>query len=153
MGWFARAKESNGAEPRDPVMQMARTMIEEVDAFLSGAAEAYGQLSSPTIPPWNRINRLAHADLPALRRYQASLALLATDGHAGSDEEWRKVQWTLTKELLGLVGDEGDLLRQIQRSSLIPLELSMIAGSAASELSPQDLLDAGRAAMERAISG
>jgi hypothetical protein len=94
-------------------------LADEATAFLEGrllesqrAAGAGGQ-----VPPWLWFNAVAHGDLDLLR----DLAQVARPA-GGTISSWRSARAALARELLERSGGDADVLADLQRIALVPLE-------------------------------
>ena len=117
-----------------------RALIIEAESLLSGAAQELFVLHAQRVPTWARLNALAHGS-------PASLEAMASD-HRGLSAfgTWPWAVGTLARELLDVVGQNHYPLTHVQRSSMVPLELALLAPGAI-EPSPRMLVAVGTAAI------
>lgn len=100
-------------------------MAEECEAFLAGE---YVRVLARTdaggaVPPWVWLNPIAHRRPTALRHY------LGEVGGAVHRQTltWRECQAIITAELFDLAGGDEEVVRELQREALQPLEC-LLAG-------------------------
>jgi hypothetical protein len=100
----------------------ARTgrVLEEAEGILTGQARCrYHGTAHP--PVWTEVNWLAHADPAAIRDrvgYESGLRRL--------DDSWEWATTTLARELLERAGWQRDVVVQLQRDCLVPIELTLL---------------------------
>ena len=176
--WFERRsrahKESETPGPSQTEESSAAIaeLVSETEAFLSGDALSLFQRSGRVAPAWAWLNALAHGDLDCIRRVRkvctkesAALSDLQEEAWTVSDpledswrevamrqEDWRSAERVLTDELLELVEDDSEMLRRIQESALLPLELQMLDPEGRDALSPFELVQSTRAALRSILS-
>jgi hypothetical protein len=94
-------------------------LADEAAAFLAGrlleSQRATG--AGGRVPPWLWLNAIAHGDMELLRG-------LAQPGRSagGPVGSWRSVRAALARELLERSAGDNDLLADLQRTALVPLE-------------------------------
>lgn len=137
-------------------------LVRETEAFLAGKTPGVvGPRDSAR--SWQWVNAFAHADLHTLRRIRSGrhergervpghcAGLKPSNGAAAQafDEEARRrnSQRLLANELLRLVGRDEALLRQLQRSVFIPLELDLLRESSSRSVDPMELIRVVRSAL------
>jgi len=97
-------------------------LADEAAAFLEGrlleSQRATG--AGGRVPPWLWLNAVAHGDTQVLR------ALVQPGRPAGGPVGgWRSVRAELARELLDRSGGDAELLADLQRRALVPLEDSL----------------------------
>ena len=78
-------------------------------------------------------------------------ARFAREVRAGQ-EPWINAQHILVKDILTFVGNDAVLLSLLQRSILVPLELSLIRLQSESGLTEYELVESVRAALRKCLS-
>lgn len=121
-----------------------RALIIETESFLSGTAQELYVLDAKPVPAWARLNALAHGSPEALEAMAANLRGLDSFG------TWSWAISTLAHELLDVVEHGSRPLAQVQRASIVPLELVLLAPGAA-EPSPRMLVAVGTAAIRAQV--
>ena len=109
---------------------------DECEAYLHGAYVEYLAHRTRTVPPWVRINPLAHAsrcELVALA--QPSTRVSGTE----ANDAWDDVVAFLAEEILRAARGPEELT-ELQRTVLVPLELDLARKSTSRTLSPRRLL-------------
>ncbi len=116
-----------------------QVLLDETEEFLAGRVLLrYGEAGRP-LPVWVAANWLAHAEPAAIEarvRYEAGLQRL------GGSWEWAVT--TLARELVELAGRRPEVVRQLQRDCLVPVELAVLDQGRA-DLLPLHLVALGRA--------
>jgi len=109
----------------------AMALVDECEAFLHGTfAEILVSLDAP-VPAWAVLNRLAHASLDEIFLIEAGLV---------SRPLWFDAEQELARELLDLAGNDGERVRRLQRSALVPLELWLAGKGRSTELGADAVL-------------
>ena len=112
----------------DPMEPLAAELTLECEALLAGRYAEHLRRQGRWAPPWAWLNALAHLSEEAL----ADLATARPDPQAGDPtgtREWRTAVAFLAEDVLRHVRSTGIPLRQLQASTLIPLELQLMAGA------------------------
>jgi hypothetical protein len=103
--------------------RLARHLVRETEAFLSGCYVEQAARDSTAIPAWALLNTVAHGDLARIKAAARSgLGPLRFALPLG----WSKAARELAREVAALVGDDEELLESIQLAVLIPFELEFI---------------------------
>lgn len=107
----------------------------ECEAFLAGRWVEHLEARGQVVPSWAWLNRLAHAEPAELRR-------IADAGPSCRPwaEAWNQASSFLARELLDLSQGAPARIAELQRTSLIPFELSLFADAAAGRLNAGQLL-------------
>jgi hypothetical protein len=95
-------------------------VLEEAEEILTGQARCRYHGAHPP-PVWTEVNWLAHADPSAIRDrvgYETGLRRL--------DDSWEWATTTLARELLDRAGWQRDIVVQLQRDCLVPIELTLL---------------------------
>lgn len=121
-----------------------RALIVETEAFLSGTAQELYVLDAKPVPVWARLNALAHGGPEVVHAMAANLRGLDTFG------TWAWAVSTLANELLEVSRHSSRPLDQVQRASIVPLELVLL-DPAAAEPSPRMLVAVGTAAIRAQV--
>jgi hypothetical protein len=115
-------------------------VLEEAAAILNGRmVHRYGP--GETVPSWARINELAHADWDDLTH-------LCDPTAPTSRSAWDGAARYLAAELVSAAGSPAGL-RELQRSSLVPLELDMLADRGPTAATPTELVQLVRHELAR----
>jgi hypothetical protein len=125
-----RACATEDPMPQRAARHLARELLAETEAFLSGRyAEQLEDRALP-VPVWAWTNRLAHGN-------DDDLAGTATERRGRSPSgRWRSARAFLAREVLGAVGPDRSLV-DIQREVLAPLELELARGRDVGSWTPQ----------------
>jgi hypothetical protein len=176
--WFERRSRADNESETPESNQIEESsaelaeLVSETEAFLSGDALSLFQRSGRVAPAWAWLNALAHGDLDCIRRVRkmcteesAALADAQEEAWAVSDpledswrevamrrEAWRSAERVLADELLELVEDDSEMLRRIQASAILPLELQIFDSEGRDALSPFELVQSTRAALRSILS-
>lgn len=121
----------------------------ECEAFLQGRFAALLSSRHETVPPWARLNQVAHGDLEQLRALAGSVRPAPQLGQPAW--EWLQAVADIAAELLWLVGDDPPALRQLQLEALVPLEADMMGQRPRRAFSPSGLLGDAQGALLRAF--
>lgn len=114
----------------------AEEFVAECERFLSGSyADHLDELGQP-VPVWAWVNLLAHGSETLLRE------TVSRAGRADTlvRSDWRRAELFLVGELLDLVATGEFVLEELQRATLIPLELELASCSAAARWRPNVLV-------------
>lgn len=143
MTWFGSRKEVDR-----PLVSASSRLIADTEAFLSGQYADHLQRHRDAVPAWARLNALAHGDLATLGQDRRTLSATRLAAIANSPEEvWRRAEQLLAAELLEFVDDDPEKLSCVQKSVLVPLELSLILVEVERGLSAAELVQATRSAL------
>lgn len=116
-------KQWRKARTRLLAPRMARHLVRESEAFLSGSYVEQAARESTAIPAWALLNTVAHGDLA---RIQAAARSGAGPLRWALPLGWSRAARELAREVTSLVGDDEQLLESIQLAVLIPFELEFI---------------------------
>ncbi len=135
----------------DPIETQATTLLAECDAILAGAAAEFLVAAGRWAPPWAWLNSLAHASREEL---EAAVAMepARRPGEALDTGEWRAAQTFLAGEILSYIDDAGTDLAELQRTTLVPLELELIRSPSSPSLRPGQLAFSVMSAVHRNAS-
>ena len=125
----------------------SRRLITDIEAFLSGDYATCLQRHGEAVPWWASLNRPAHGDLRDLQEAQRPLPGRNDPIEASLSDAWICAERLLVREVLAFVDGDSDLLRLVQRSVLVPLELHLIEQAATSALTALELVQAARQAL------
>ena len=97
--------------------------VEECEAFLTGRYPGHLAVTGTPVPPWAWLNPIAHGGLVELR----SLAGWEADAHPVryGTGVWKQAVSYLAQEVLCQAGEDEPTLCDMQRTSLVPLELEL----------------------------
>jgi len=116
-----------------------QALVAECQAFLVGGYVDYLTGADRPVPPWAWLNPLAHGSEEDVRELaERGPCVPVVDP---TTAVWEKALSYLAEELQCLVASGGPPLPEVQRSSLVPLELEL-AGAGAEPLAPSDLVAA-----------
>jgi len=128
--------------------RLTSTLIAETEAFLKGTFVLACMRQNIRVPVWALINTICHGQI-------AQVHIAASNDANWFDTElpldWNGASRTLARELDILVRNDRELLRQIQQSVLVPLELELIVQDEIN-LDPAMVVDLTRAALRSTIS-
>jgi hypothetical protein len=115
-----------------------RALVTECEAFLSGRSAQYLDSQNRLIPVWAWLNLLAHGS-------ERDIAVLAageweSPRRASATSVWRQAFAFLAQELLNQATRQGRPLAEIQRSTLVPIELELAGPRAPTFLKPAGLV-------------
>lgn len=126
----------------------AARLIGDCEAFLSGRYASRARGRELLVPSWARLNNSAHGDLRSLRHARRSWRTTVSAAFANWQQEgWRRAERALAGALLDLVGDDPQLLVEVQREVLVPLELKLMS-PAEWHLSVEELVEMTCSALE-----
>ena len=111
----------------------AAETIEEAERLLAGNLLDSPDLNRRNLPAWTLVAVLGHASWEELCRIAAWRPRPGTG-------RWRSTVAFLAGETLDIAEDENALLR-IQRTTLIPLELDLLAGRIKSPTTPGEVVN------------
>lgn len=114
-------------------------VIEEAAAVIDGRLPDYF-LVPVLVPPWGWINKLAHANWDDL--------VVFAQQRPAAESSWEAAASYLAAVLTSRSHDASTLL-ELQRHGLIPLELSVLAGTTSMPASPSELVRLVQAEVER----
>jgi hypothetical protein len=123
-------------------------LADELEAFLAGRLVDHLTVTRQPVPAWAVLNRLAHADRCDLVRLVegASIDWMAT--HPSSAQPyWTAAERFVAGHLLALARTPEDLGR-LQRATLVPLELGLIARTRIGHLTADQVLELGAEAVD-----
>lgn len=124
MSWWSNRRERRAREPVDPIPLSAvshPSVAEECGAFLTGRYPDYLGSRTDRIPMWARLNPLCHQG-------EEGVVALAR-GRISGDQTWAAATAYLAEEVLCAAARYGTTVEDIQRSVLVPLELSLATKS------------------------
>ena len=99
----------------------ARRCVAECGAFLEGRALFVYLANGCAVPTWARVNWIAHVDPSAvIDRYRSEHGLRRLE------HSWPWATSTLTNEMVEIAGADRDVIRQLQRDCLVPMELTLL---------------------------
>ncbi|MDE3204814.1 MAG: hypothetical protein KGQ66_11400 [Acidobacteriota bacterium] len=122
----------------------ARGIVGEAERILQGRTLESYISRRERVPAWTLIALLGHAS-------RADLMRLAYPASPPEPAGWSGTVARLASDLLLLTWDEHSLIR-LQRRSLIPLELNLLAGITAPPCTPFELHEMVTGAVERPLS-
>jgi hypothetical protein len=122
-------------------------LSDEVEAFLTGHLVEHLAARHEPVPVWAVLNRLAHADSNELRSLVEGFASDWVIHPSVAPPRWLASERFIAGQLLARAATQEELV-QIQRSSLIPLELQLIERSKVGNLTPEQVLEAGAEALD-----
>ena len=105
--------------------------LREAQAILSGRAIEWFEEQHTRVPAWAWVNQLAHATPVRLRQ-------LVTIGHYAHPSSWDCALGASAAEVVTAGASPAGILR-LQREALLPLELDLLAGTAAPPAKPSQL--------------
>lgn len=132
----------------DPVESSASELALECEALLAGRYADHLRRQGRWAPAWAWVNVLAHAT-------EEELAVAAAGGDRDQApeppgaHEWRKALTFLADDVLCYVEARGITLRQLQLSTLIPLELELMGRGDGPTLNPGQLAGTVMAAVHQ----
>jgi hypothetical protein len=106
------------------IRRRGRELVTECDVYLSGRYAEYLETRNRPIPDWAWLSVLAHAPPEQLR------ALVAQDPHCDGRPTRTTVWWQAVGFLAGEIlsrQDSDQILDELRRSVLVPLELTSLA--------------------------
>jgi hypothetical protein len=115
-----------------------RALVAECEAFFSGRSAQYLDNQNRPIPAWAWLNLLVHGS-------EGDIAVLA----AGETEPirptsatsvWRQALAFLAQELLNQATRQGRPLAELQRSTLVPIDLELAGPRAPTSMKPAALV-------------
>lgn len=121
-----------------------REVVREAERMLAGRALETFIARRERVPAWSLVALLGHGTRRDLLRLASPLASPDPAGWSGTVAR-------LARDLLAMTGDEAGLLR-LQRRSLIPLELRLLAGSTSPPATPADLFLMVNSSLETPLS-
>jgi hypothetical protein len=119
----------------------------EVAAFLEGRLVDHFVGAGQTVPAWAVLNRLAHADRPALVRLVESAGPDRVAHPSSGQPPWLATERIVAGHLLAKATTAEDLAR-VQHAALVPLELRVIERSKLHRLTAEQVLEAGSKALD-----
>jgi hypothetical protein len=113
---------------RRSIPDRADDLVRECEALLGGDYLTFLDHQDRWTPSWALVNALAHSGPQELARWAAGDVpeeLAGMDPAAG----WRRLVVFLAEEILSRASAAGVTLDELQRSTLIPLELDLLRGA------------------------
>jgi hypothetical protein len=104
-----------------------RELADECEAFLSGHYAQYLNDDGRPVPEWAWLNVLAHGSEDDIRAF-------ATGGPRLRDATWHHALAFLAQEVLNEAARRGGTVSDLQRSTLVPLELELAATDTRSDM-------------------
>jgi hypothetical protein len=125
-------------------------IVADAEAFLSGEYCDRLRRCGATVPYWAQLNPLAHGDIKIIRRIRRQGATKVWPPYADrADQMWRMAQRILASDIIELVKSKPDLLSNVQRSVLVPLEFRLMQERC---LTAYELVEFTRDALRSSIS-
>jgi hypothetical protein len=141
---FRRRKASEKPHPALRAQPSFGTVLSaETEAFLSGRMAEHLAAAGRPVPAWAVLNKLAHATAPEL----AEMTGPSPDDPGSAAPWWSPAQAHLAACLLDR-GAAPDDIGHIQRTQLIPLELSFIEHSKTRPVTSREVISAAYAALK-----
>jgi hypothetical protein len=116
---MVRYKERGSIEERE--------LADECEVFLSGHYPQYLNESGRSVPEWAWVNILAHGSEEDIRAF-------ATGAPRVCDATWHHALAFLAQEVVSEAARRGADIADLQRTTLVPLELELAASSSQSEM-------------------
>ncbi|HEX6425668.1 MAG TPA: hypothetical protein VFZ79_19420 [Acidimicrobiales bacterium] len=151
--YWRRSAPSEGPDARveTPRPWHDSGVAEEVEAFLAGRLVDHMAAQHRPVPPWTALNRLAHADHAVIAGLVAGAGLERT-AYSGAVHPWAMSERFAAAQFLARAGTPAQLL-DLQRSTLVPLELDLVERARRERLTPEQVLDAAVDALDSYHSG
>jgi hypothetical protein len=122
----------------------ARDVVREADRLLQGRTVESYISRRERVPAWSLIGLLGHGS-------RVDLLRLAAPSSRSDPGGWSGTVARLAGDLVRRTADDRALVR-LQRLCLVPLELSLLAGSTAPPCTPAELFDMVTGLLERPLS-
>jgi hypothetical protein len=107
---------------------------DECEAFLAGEWAEYRRARRQDVPTWAWLNRVAHAPAHGL------VLAIRVPASARQTDEWTRL-WTCVVEALFRQADEnGMTVAELQRATLVPIELTLFANDGLPQPNPELLV-------------
>lgn len=139
---FSRSRR----RPDWPLEAAATKLAAEAEAWTNGElADLRAGRREESLAPWLILNRVAHADLPALHRARREAS---TRPPRLRGRRWASAEQCVVQQVLATAASSDDLAR-LQRRVLVPLELHLVERSKATTLTLDEVLTTTTAAVAR----
>lgn len=144
-----RAAPPNGPDdgPAAPRAGRDSGLADEVQAFLTGRRAAHLTAAGRPVPVWAVLNRLAHADRSEVVRLMEGTNVDWMVNPSSGQPPWAPAERFVAGHLLARARTPDDLGR-LQRATLVPLELQLVARTKAERLTADRVLELGAAAVD-----
>ncbi len=127
--WWQRRDERKTTPTGD-----GSVLVQEAGAFLTGQLVQQWHDTWVTVPPWGWLTVLAHGGIGEIAKLTDSGAY-----RLPAERAWQAASSFLAGEVLSCAGN-ADTLQELQRTTLIPLELELLRGGGGATLRPSQLV-------------